>query len=104
VVTIESLVAKLRAERHWCAGSQFTDPSGCGFLLDVDVRTLRRWRARRVGPAWIAGGPRLVRYDLTDIVAWLNAGEKISPDKCGQERTNTGGGDGARAARSLISS
>jgi hypothetical protein len=102
MVTVEDLVKKLRAARHWCPGDAFTDSPGCAYLLDVNPKTLYRWRKARTGPAWIEGGPRQIRYDLQDIVVWLN-GEKISPDKGGQERANAGSGDSAKAARALVS-
>jgi hypothetical protein len=38
--------------------------------LNVSVASLRRWRLLRRGPAFLKVGS-LVRYQLTDLEAWL---------------------------------
>lgn len=39
--------------------------------LRVSWRTLYRWRAQRVGPAWTKVGQRVV-YRRSDLEAWLD--------------------------------
>lgn len=40
-------------------------------LLNVKPRTLENYRARRVGPPFIAISRRCVRYRLADLEAWI---------------------------------
>jgi predicted DNA-binding transcriptional regulator AlpA len=40
-------------------------------LLGISYRTLEGWRLTLNGPPFVRVGPRLVRYDLLDVVAWL---------------------------------
>lgn len=40
-------------------------------MLGVQPRTLENWRARRIGPSFIAISRRCVRYLLGDLEAWL---------------------------------
>lgn len=50
-------------------------------ICRVSLRTVRRWRMRRVGPAFIkvAGGP-MVRYRQSDFQVWLKAHPAIGGD------------------------
>ena len=41
-------------------------------LLSLSVRTLRAWRARAFGPAFVRAG-RAVRYRRRDLLAWMDA-------------------------------
>ncbi|MFD8533892.1 helix-turn-helix transcriptional regulator [Streptosporangium canum] len=41
--------------------------------LGVCVRTLERWAKRGIGPRAIRVGPRLVRYDPSEVDAWLSS-------------------------------
>jgi hypothetical protein len=36
------------------------------------IRTLRKWRTRRIGPAWVKVGRRIV-YPLSGIEPWLES-------------------------------
>ena len=38
--------------------------------LNVTIRTLRKWRQRRVGPAWVKVG-RQVIYSIESRMSWL---------------------------------
>lgn len=40
--------------------------------LGITTRTLERWRATRVGPAWVYAG-RKVRYRRQDVDKWLES-------------------------------
>ena len=44
-------------------------------LLGVSVRTLERWNRADIGPRSRKLGPRLVRYDLDEVVDYRNRGE-----------------------------
>lgn len=41
-------------------------------LLNVPETTLKQWRYRSVGPRWIRCNS-MVRYDLDDVEAWVEA-------------------------------
>ncbi|MGD0075367.1 MAG: helix-turn-helix domain-containing protein [Candidatus Binataceae bacterium] len=40
-------------------------------LLNLKPRTLERWRQKRQGPPWVSYSARCVRYQLSDLNAWL---------------------------------
>lgn len=40
-------------------------------LLAIPLRTLQYWRDRRMGPAYLTLGPKLIRYRRADIDAFL---------------------------------
>lgn len=56
-------------------------------LLGVDRATLRRWRGRDGGPAFIRLGVKLIRYRETDLEAWLRRSTLAT--KTGGERATT---------------
>ena len=47
-------------------------------LLNVAVQTLRNWRHKRQGPAYVKFG-RAVRYQVQDIEAYIEK-QKIDPE------------------------
>lgn len=51
-------------------------------LLDIAEPTLRAWRSRKQGPAFIRIGPGSVRYLRTDVLAFINANRVA----CGGEK------------------
>lgn len=36
----------------------------------ISVRTLERWARKGIGPKPIRRGPRLIRYDASEVEAW----------------------------------
>ncbi len=75
MVTAERLAAALRAQRlPLITDSLYTDERGAAFLLDVNERTLRAWRARGDGPPAVL--LRRWLYDLEELAVWLNSGGK----------------------------
>jgi hypothetical protein len=46
--------------------------------LGINLRTLRRWRDKRLGPRFIMKGRQLI-YNRDDIAAWLRAGGTAAP-------------------------
>jgi predicted DNA-binding transcriptional regulator AlpA len=42
-------------------------------LLRVDRATLRRWRERQTGPLFFRLGPKLIRYQQGDVLAWIES-------------------------------
>lgn len=48
-------------------------PEEVAYLLGRSVATLARWRVTGEGPAFVRPKPRLVRYRLEDIEAFLGA-------------------------------
>lgn len=40
-------------------------------ILGVSARTLEDWRLRGGGPPYIVISRRCIRYELTDLTAWL---------------------------------
>lgn len=49
--------------------------------LKVSPHTLRTWRNRNQGPAFVRAGS-LYRYRVADVQAWLDA-RKVEPGKSG---------------------
>ncbi|MGW1503748.1 helix-turn-helix transcriptional regulator [Streptomyces mirabilis] len=47
-------------------------------LLDISVRTLERWGRAGFGPKPQKHGPRLVRYDEDEVLAYRRKGEQVS--------------------------
>jgi predicted DNA-binding transcriptional regulator AlpA len=48
--------------------------------LGVSEATLRRWRDKGVGPAYIrAPGGRVIRYRRSDVEAWLREHQESDP-------------------------
>ena len=45
-------------------------------LVGVSVRTLERWARAGIGPTPRRHGPRLVRYDEAETLAYLQTGER----------------------------
>lgn len=50
----------------------YLDSEATAQLLDVDIRTLERWRQNRIGPDYLRLSKRLVRYRRADIEAWFD--------------------------------
>lgn len=42
-------------------------------LADVDVKTVRQWRTRRIGPMYISAGKAARLYFKQDILAWMRS-------------------------------
>jgi predicted DNA-binding transcriptional regulator AlpA len=42
-------------------------------IIGVRVKTLRDWRVQGVGPRFVRTGRKLVRYRLSDVLAWQEA-------------------------------
>ena len=47
------------------------DTTGLGEIVHASPRTVEAWRIRGTGPRVTRVGPRMVRYRLSDINAWL---------------------------------
>lgn len=47
-------------------------------LLGVEPRTLQAWRQRHVGPAAVHLSPRVVRYRVGEVRAWLADRERAA--------------------------
>ncbi len=56
--------------------------------LKVSARALQRWRALGVGPAFVRIGPRFVRYESSDVDAFVASGRAGS---LAEERARTCG-------------
>jgi len=53
------------------ANEPLLSPSEASRLLNVSIRTLENWRARRGGPPFIKFSPRVIRYRLPELEIWL---------------------------------
>jgi predicted DNA-binding transcriptional regulator AlpA len=42
-------------------------------IIGVRVKTLRNWRVQGLGPRFVRTGRKLVRYRLSDVLAWQEA-------------------------------
>ncbi len=65
------------------AGKHYVNADRLAGLLNVTVRTLARWDARRIGPPTIKVG-RLRLYDLSKLPAWLTTRE-TAPIRAGRK-------------------
>jgi hypothetical protein len=52
-------------------------------FLGVKVKTLRNWRVRGVGPAFLKYGGKLVRYRRADLLAWQESQRRTSTSERG---------------------
>ena len=52
-----------------------TDTGGAAKFLGVSVRTMEEWRKKGTGPRYRQVG-RMIRYNLTDLKAFLDAAYK----------------------------
>lgn len=48
----------------------FIDEFAFAREMERDIRTIRRWRALRIGPAWVKVGRRIL-YSKTEILRYL---------------------------------
>ncbi|MFJ3141398.1 helix-turn-helix transcriptional regulator [Streptomyces halstedii] len=44
-------------------------------MARVDISTVKRWARQGVGPRPRRLGPRVIRYDRSEVMAYLNQGE-----------------------------
>lgn len=51
-------------------------PAQVADLLAVPLRTMQYWREKRMGPAYLTLGPKLIRYRRSDIDAFLAGAAK----------------------------
>ena len=59
-----------RATRANTPGRKYVSPEGLAEMLDIPLRTIRRWRVDDYGPRPIKVG-RLLRYSLAEVDAFL---------------------------------
>ena len=55
--------------------AHFLSKAQTAALLKVSVRTLERWARAGIGPSPRKHGPRLVRYDSDEVLAYRRDGE-----------------------------
>jgi hypothetical protein len=72
VITAEILARRLRDEGLDDYSGIYCTEEGLASLCGSSDRTVRRWRARGVGPQYIRLSKIL--YDLEAVACWLNAG------------------------------
>lgn len=58
--------------------NELLDTTAAAGYLGVSRVTLESWRLKRIGPAWIRLGDRLVRYELRDLRAWIAARREVT--------------------------
>lgn len=46
-------------------------PKKAALYLGVSVRTLEEWRKKKIGPAFVKLGPKLVRYEVAALERFL---------------------------------
>ncbi|NJL26891.1 MAG: helix-turn-helix domain-containing protein [Thermoanaerobaculia bacterium] len=47
-------------------------------LLGFSARTLEKWRAEGGGPVFIKQSSRAIRYQLSDLAAWIEQNRRTS--------------------------
>ena len=58
---------------------QLLTPDEAAAYLRVAPHTLAQWLSKGVGPPYRKVGPRLVRYDRTELESWLQAQASPAP-------------------------
>ncbi|MFD3972928.1 helix-turn-helix transcriptional regulator [Streptomyces cyaneofuscatus] len=58
---------------HSCA--EMVPRSEFARMARVDISTVKRWARQGVGPRPRRLGPRVIRYDRSEVIAYLNQGE-----------------------------
>ena len=53
--------------------------------LGISVRTLRNWRWSGKGPEYCALSGRLIRYELSQVQAWVQSKRRTSTSDQGEE-------------------
>ena len=51
------------------------DTPQAGEFLNINHGTLMNWRSQGIGPAFIKVGSRMVRYKLSDLMAFRDSGK-----------------------------
>jgi len=62
---------------------RYVDDRTAANFIGWTAEHLRNLRARRKGPPWVKNG-RSVRYDVSDLEAWMEA-RKVRPEERGEE-------------------
>lgn len=84
-MTAHTPAGVVNAAAAWAPGrSRRIAPRELASLLDVTTKTLENWRKAGKGPAFIAFGPRTIRYDLAVVNAWLEQLADASATTCPQ--------------------
>jgi hypothetical protein len=78
------------------AGRRYVTPQRLSKMLNVSVRTLARWNARRIGPPKITIGKKIL-FDVAKLPDWLTTREmNLNPQhpplkNSGQNRSSSHG-------------
>jgi hypothetical protein len=56
-------------------------------FIRANPKALERWRQLGIGPAFLRLNPRCIRYELTDLVTWLNRQRVETTDAGGANDT-----------------
>lgn len=67
---VDQLATRLAGAGHWVSLDNRVTEQTAAELIGISTRTLRDWRSRGTGPAFVSAG-RLT-YRLTDILAFLD--------------------------------
>jgi hypothetical protein len=70
-----STLAKPPIESPTPIGDEYLTEEQFAHLMKRDVRSTRRWAAKRIGPPRISFNSKLVLYRRSSVLAWLNAME-----------------------------
>ena len=71
--SIAEIAKRLELSGHWVSADYRVDESTAAHLIGVKPRTMRLWRARGIGPPFIAAG-RLT-YRISAVLAFLESRE-----------------------------
>jgi predicted DNA-binding transcriptional regulator AlpA len=64
---------------------QFLKEKQAAELMNCSRLLLWQYRLKGIGPRFIKLGPRLVRYALSDVVAFMEAGKRQSTKSAGTD-------------------
>ncbi len=53
-------------------------------LFRVSAATVRRWRRLNLGPRWIYVGPNSIRYQLDDLISFLESRRSAGHLQCSE--------------------
>ena len=60
----------------------YLNPHEAAEILGIEYQTLSKWRIDGRGPPWLKLNPRVVRYKLSSILAWM---ESCSSSSAGRQ-------------------
>lgn len=78
VSRVEDRAERRKVQEFLAIPKRLTEHEAAEYLGNIAVTTLRAWRVRGGGPKFGTIGPKLVRYAVADLDAFIERGMKAS--------------------------